>query len=109
MIRKLKPAQEEPSQPERNSHKTLSKGDIAALPPVHPPGGNEKLERLSFSLPTSKANELKEAAGQGKGALSKHIRGAIETDMFLRGVVEEGGDVLIRHRDGRLSRLEIDS
>lgn len=109
MIRKLKSAQEEPSQPERNSHKVLSESDVAALPKIQPSGGSEKPERISFSLPTSKANELKETAGQGKGALSKHIRTAIETDMLLRKVVEDGGDILIRKHTGELLRLEIDN
>jgi hypothetical protein len=65
-----------------------------------------EIERLSVSLPAKEAQKLREAAGDG--SISKKIRQAIDTQLFLEDQIKNGGGVYVKTKDDDFKKLTFD-
>jgi len=72
--------------------------------PVLKLGGTD-LVRQSLSLPREAIEKLKNLGVEG--SVSKKIRTSVETDIYLREQVRDGGQIFVRQQDGRLFELEL--
>ena len=66
-----------------------------------------EIVRVTSNLPKRIVQELKERSATKGDTLTQGMKAAITTKLFLDEKISEGAEVLVRERDGSLTRLQV--
>lgn len=63
------------------------------------------ITKVTLNLPTELVEKLKDKAASRKISTTEVIRRGLEADLFITGVEDEGGKVLLEKKDKQLVQL----